>query len=241
MLRKKFNVLDDAEDILEDRLDVIDGKKIYKGIRLEKEFMRILGDNNGKKDVMKKSVKNIVNGEGIVYMIKSKNTKMVYIGSTMNDLGRRLDGHKCSYYKYDKFRSGYCSSYEVMKYGDYEIVEIYRYKCVDKKELEVKESEVIMGYGDLCVNVKDPKSGKSLRVDNGMTKRKKERVARLYELGKDRLDLVSGMSEEELRMLKMDILKEIEIKIEEYRRGQDWYEYWRLGKIDDNIFDDDDD
>lgn len=238
----KFNVLDDAEDILDDELDIVDDIKLYKGVRLEKEFKRILEDNRiniKNENVLKIKKDRIDSGEGIVYIIKSKNTEKVYIGSTLNDIGRRLDGHKFSYYMYDKYRFGYCSSYDIMKYGDYNIIELERYDMISRKDLLLRESKVIEEYGILCVNIKNPSSGKNLVKDDSMKKRKIDKIEKLYEIGKLELNYSVGMTEEELKELKINILEKINNDLENYRKNQDWYEYWRLGSIDDDIFEED--
>ena len=230
---KKCNVLDDAEDILEDMLDIVeDNKKLYKGVRLENEFQRILKENNVKNGSGLKVKKKVLDsGEGIVYMLKSKNTEKVYIGSTFNNIERRLEGHKYSYYKYDKYRFGYCSSYEVMKCGDYDMIELKKYDIISRKDLLLRESEVIKEYCGVCVNIIDPSTGKSLIKDDSRSKRKIDKIEKLYEIGRLKLNYSSGMTEEELINLKIEILEKINYDLENYRKNQDWYEYWRLGGI----------
>jgi hypothetical protein len=234
--KKKKSLFDDVEDMLEDRLDIIDNNIVYKGDRLEEEFNAIL-----KRSKRLEEVKIVVENHNlnkdldfsnsIVYKISSKKTDKVYIGSTINEISKRLEGHKISLYSYDKYRIGYCSSYEIMKYGDYIIEELARYKCVDRKELEEKESDHIFEYGKLCVNIKDPKTGKILVNENERNKRINEKIVYLYELGKSRLRM-EGMTKEDMIRLKTKLLEEIKYDIYKFMRTLEWYEYWRLSKIE---------
>ena len=65
-----------------------------------------------------------------IYELVSENTNDVYIGKTKQKLGARKSGHKSSYKRYvngvidTEGRIKYCSSFEVIKYGDFEIKEI---------------------------------------------------------------------------------------------------------------------
>ena len=229
----KYSLFDDVEDMLEDRLDIVDGEKVFNGVRLNEEFKKVLLHS---KKVFMMDENKLINGRdldysnSIVYKISSKNSNKVYIGSTIYDLGKRLEGHKVSYYSYDKYRMGYCASYEIIRLGDYSIDEIGRYNCRDRKELEEKESMHIMEYGSKCVNVKDARTGNIL-VDEGERKtRSNEKMLYLFEKGKSRLR--DGMTKDELIDLKSILLKEIKDDISNYARTLEWYEYWRLSNID---------
>ncbi len=65
---------------------------------------------------------------------------------------RRLDMHKNHYKRYLDEVPGYfkCSSYEILKGGDYIISTIDIYPCKTKKELEIREQEHIDAND--CVN-----------------------------------------------------------------------------------------
>ena len=78
---------------------------------------------------------------GKIYMIKSKQTNKVYIGSTVDTLNRRFGKHKS-----DKT----CTSREILKYDDAEIELLECYECENKKQLERHEGEYIRQYN--CVN-----------------------------------------------------------------------------------------
>ena len=52
----------------------------------------------------------------------------------MQNMYIRLEKHEVSYMSYDRLKLDYCSSYEILKYGDYWIEELGSYKC-NRKEL----------------------------------------------------------------------------------------------------------
>ena len=57
-----------------------------------------------------------------IYKISSPQSKKYYIGSTCMDLEDRLSYHKWGYRNWLKDpKNGYCTSYEILMYGDYKI------------------------------------------------------------------------------------------------------------------------
>jgi hypothetical protein len=90
---------------------------------------------------------------GRIYVIKSKQTDKVYVGSTVETLNRRFSGHKS-----DKR----CTSREILKYGDAEIELLECYECEDDEDLELREAYYIREYkkNNLCVNKKIPRRTK---------------------------------------------------------------------------------
>lgn len=89
---------------------------------------------------------------GKVYKLVSPSTNKIYIGSTVRPLKTRLDGHVRSYQKYNTQNGNYVSSFEILKFGDYEIVEIEKIPCSTKKELTDAERRVMQDHKDICVN-----------------------------------------------------------------------------------------
>ena len=69
-----------------------------------------------------------------IYKIISKNTKKIYIGSTIRTLEQRLCIHT-SHFKLNNC----CNSKELLKFGNYEIVLIESYSCKNKTELRIRE------------------------------------------------------------------------------------------------------
>jgi hypothetical protein len=174
--KKKLSVIGLCSSLLEDEIDMKDGKILYKGKYLEEELYDVIKskDGNNKYEMIEKLFNVEVLIEGIVYIISSKNTDKVYIGSTYNSLEKRLEIHEIAYYGYDMYRLNYCSSYEVMKYGEYSIDELESKVC-DIKELEKYESKWISRYGDRSVNVIDPYSRRVLEgKEIGKMERKKK-------------------------------------------------------------------
>ena len=60
---------------------------------------------------------------GRIYKIVSKSTDKIYIGSTIKTLEERLEIHEKEYVQWfnSDFKSYYCTSFEILKYGDYKI------------------------------------------------------------------------------------------------------------------------
>jgi hypothetical protein len=64
---------------------------------------------------------------GNIYKIISYSTDKIYIGSTVKKIEERLEEHEECYALWlsSEFQSGYCTSFEIIKYGDYKIKRIY--------------------------------------------------------------------------------------------------------------------
>ena len=61
---------------------------------------------------------------GRIYKIVSDKTDKIYIGSTVQTIEERLNIHEESYINWinSDFKTGYLSSFELLKYGDYKII-----------------------------------------------------------------------------------------------------------------------
>ena len=66
----------------------------------------------------------MINSNGKVYKIISNNSDRIYIGSTGFEIYDRLNKHMLDYEFYEKHKYHYCSSYEVLKNGEYKILGI---------------------------------------------------------------------------------------------------------------------
>lgn len=88
--------------------------------------------------------------KGHIYVLKSNNTPLVYIGSTTQTLKHRLLNHKGDYKGYLKKERHYKSSYEIVKYDNcyIELLETIDFK--DRKELNRKEGEYILNNKNCC-------------------------------------------------------------------------------------------
>ena len=80
---------------------------------------------------------------GKIYKLTSKNTKDVYIGSTIQLLCDRKAKHKYDYKRYLRNECNYTKAFEIIKYDDCIIELILSYPCENRKELESKEGEFI--------------------------------------------------------------------------------------------------
>lgn len=78
---------------------------------------------------------------GKIYMIKSSFTNKIYIGSTLQKyLSNRFKEHKYCLKSYEKGnKTSYCTSYEIVKYDDAQIILVENYPCNSKDELRARE------------------------------------------------------------------------------------------------------
>ena len=89
---------------------------------------------------------------GKIYIIKSKETDKVYIGSTCSSsLKQRFTCHKSDYKKLLRGEKTHCTSLEILKYSDCCIELFEDYPCKTKRELLDREGEVIRNTKN-CVN-----------------------------------------------------------------------------------------
>jgi len=85
--------------------------------------------------------------KGKIYAIKSYQTEMIYIGSTIQPLSKRLGTHKANYIKNIAI-----SSREILKYEDYYIELVENFPCNTKEELLKREGFHIKENINICVN-----------------------------------------------------------------------------------------
>ena len=87
---------------------------------------------------------------GKIYSIRSHQTDDVYIGSTINTLPKRLDGHRKDFKRWINGNKNYVSSYDIIKFDDCYIELIENYPCSDKNELDRQEGIHIRNTN--CIN-----------------------------------------------------------------------------------------
>jgi hypothetical protein len=80
---------------------------------------------------------------GRIYKIVSSECDGCYIGSTIQQLSRRLCSHKCKYKRYLAEKYHYVTSFEVVKFVDAQIELIHEGVFDSKKDLEHLEGEMI--------------------------------------------------------------------------------------------------
>jgi hypothetical protein len=98
---------------------------------------------------------------GYIYIISSKSTDKIYVGSTISSLSHRLSQHKCS---------THCSSIEILKFEDAIIELIEEINYDDINELHWKEREYQEQFEDISVNKK-----LSIKTQEEVEKKSKQR------------------------------------------------------------------
>lgn len=104
---------------------------------------------------------------GKIYLIKSNETEMVYIGSTHGTLEKRFASHKSDYkrrIKEENFRP--CHSYEILKYSDAYIELIEDFPCNTKQELLNREGEITKNTPNRVNIIIQGRNMKQYRDDN---------------------------------------------------------------------------
>ena len=85
-----------------------------------------------------------------IYSIRSHQTDLIYIGSTIQTLALRLAGHVRDFKKFKNGKCNYITSFDMLKFEDYYIELICEFPCASKLHLSKKEGEYIRS--SKCVN-----------------------------------------------------------------------------------------
>jgi Uri superfamily endonuclease len=85
-----------------------------------------------------------------IYAIRSNQTDKIYIGSTINELSKRLSRHKKDFKNWKNGKQNYVTSYELIKYDDVYIELLEKYPCKNRMELCRREGKLIKSMD--CVN-----------------------------------------------------------------------------------------
>ena len=80
----------------------------------------------------------------------------VYIGSSVRTTKRRFTLHKTAYKRYLAGKSGYCSSFKILEFGDAVIVKLEDFPCNNENELKLREQAIINFNRARCVNLYNP-------------------------------------------------------------------------------------
>ena len=95
-----------------------------------------------------------------IYGIKCYTTGELYIGSSYDNIERRLSKHKVDFRGYmgitPAYRN-YRSSFEVLMNENYKIFKIEDWPCDSKQELETRESLWIQKYRKIVCNKRIPR------------------------------------------------------------------------------------
>ena len=95
---------------------------------------------------------------GKIYYIYSPSHPDIgfYFGSSKLTTKRRFSSHKSHYKRYLAGKSGYCSSFKILEFGDAVIVKLEDYPCNNRQELELREKATIKCNRSRCVNLNEP-------------------------------------------------------------------------------------
>ena len=115
--------------------------------------------------------------KGKIYQIKSENTDLVYIGSTVNSLKQRLGEHWCANKMFYESKGFYKTSFDVLDYGLVSIHLLEEVNATSKEELLAREGYYIRN--NKCVNLNIPgRTDQQYRKDNREYKRGYDRKYR---------------------------------------------------------------
>jgi hypothetical protein len=109
-----------------------------------------------------------------IYKIVDNSSDKIYIGSTCKPLSGRLSDHR-SAFKSEKCK--YCTSFEILKNGDFDIILIEEVNCENVEQLRARERHHI--ERNICVNKSIPGHTKSesnkVYYEKHKEKKKKEK------------------------------------------------------------------
>ena len=109
----------------------------------------------------------------IIYKIVCNETGKIYIGSTTQNLAKRIGGHRAKYKHYLNGFGNYVTSFAILENENYSYVLVEKYSCDDKLELHARERFYIENM--VCVNKNIP--GRSMKeyckTNEGKIKEKK--------------------------------------------------------------------
>jgi hypothetical protein len=88
--------------------------------------------------------------KGYIYYLKSPQTELIYIGSTIQKLSERLGDHRCNYKSWQDEKYHYVTSYEIVKFPDAYIELIEELEVEDEIALHKREGYYQRGME--CVN-----------------------------------------------------------------------------------------
>jgi hypothetical protein len=97
---------------------------------------------------------------GKIYSIRSYQTNLVYYGSTLQTLSKRLSCHRSDCKQYKQGKRNYVSSFDILEFDDNYIELVEKYPCTDRSELEKREGEIIRANND-AINKRMPGVNKS--------------------------------------------------------------------------------
>ena len=103
---------------------------------------------------------------GKIYCLRSHQTDLVYIGSTIQGLAERIGGHRADYRMWLKGTYHYVTSFEIVKYDDAYIELVEDYPCKTKAELERREGQVMRDTENCCNRIIAGRTYAEYYIDN---------------------------------------------------------------------------
>ena len=88
---------------------------------------------------------------GYIYVLKSNQSELIYVGSTRKTIQERFMRHKRHYREYLNNNMNYISSFELIKYDDCYIELIKEIYCSKKQLMELENEEINKTKN--CVNI----------------------------------------------------------------------------------------
>ena len=86
-----------------------------------------------------------------IYAIRSYQTDEIYVGSTVNELSKRMSQHRAGFKLFNVGKRNYTSSYKILEFGDAYIELIELFPCGSNMVLCKREGEIIRAT-PTCVN-----------------------------------------------------------------------------------------
>jgi hypothetical protein len=94
-----------------------------------------------------------------IYKIESLSTGLIYIGSTVQPLSKRMTGHRSNLIQFKKGNGNYMTALKVLECEDSEILLLEDFPCERKEQLLAREGEWVRKMN--CVNKNIP--GRTLK------------------------------------------------------------------------------
>lgn len=130
---------------------------------------------------------------GRIYKITSDFSDKIYIGSTCQQLSKRMTTHRNSYKCFLAGKQGNMTSYELIKLGDAIIILIEDFPCEKKEQLHARERYYIELHKNICVNKAIPgRTQKEYHNDNKekeqeYRKANKEKIKKQHQENKEQI------------------------------------------------------
>ena len=149
-----------------------------------------------------------------IYVLRSHQTEKIYIGSTCNELRKRLHSHKTQYRRFNNKKYNiYYTSYEILKFDDCYIELYEKYPCTDRNELNKREGEIIRSLD--CVNkVIAGRTRKQYNIDN------KEYLKKYHQIYREKNKEIIKKRQKEHDQ-KRDRIKRNEQRRKRYQKNKD--------------------